>query len=217
MITGMRSQTARTPLIRPSTPPKAMPMPAAMNGSTPATIALAAMTAEKLNIQPTDRSMSRMTTTNTIARASMPMNAAPESCWNRVAGRKKFGRRTPTIRTRAMSATSTPVSSGRRRRRRARVGADDSGTGSGSVADVPAVTCLLTPRVPRSHGRVSVRHGQAGIQSRDRRYRKRFDEMCTGLDILARAMDDRRPTELQTGFSNTNAIGVRQLSRRSDA
>ena len=34
------------------------------------------MTAEKLNIQPTDRSMSRMTTTNTMPRASIPVNAA---------------------------------------------------------------------------------------------------------------------------------------------
>ncbi len=32
MMTGMRSRTARTPLISPRNPPKAMPMPAAIQG-----------------------------------------------------------------------------------------------------------------------------------------------------------------------------------------
>ena len=202
MITGMRSHTARTPLTSPRRPPNATPIPAAIHGSTPATIALAAMTAEKLNIHPTERSISRMATTKTIASASIPMKAAPDSCWNSVAGRKKLGRSTPTITTSVTSATRTPVSSGRPRSRRAGRDAGAPSTGSGSVADVPAVTCLLTSRVPRSHGRVSVRQVQPAIESRDRRYRKRFDE------IGASRLLSTRPRARS---------GVRQLFRRSDA
>ncbi len=141
MMTGMRSQVARTPLISPSRAPNAMPMPAAIHGSMPKTMAWAAMTALKLNIQPIDRSMSRMTTTKTMPMASIPMKAAPESCWKRVAGLRKFGWRTPTTTTSVTSATSTPVSSGRR----GRVRRTDR-PGSGSDADVPAVTGLLGGR-----------------------------------------------------------------------
>ncbi len=107
-------------------------------------MALAAMTAEKLNIQPTDRSMSRMASRKTMASASIPMKAAPDSCWNRVAGRKKFGRSDADddderdqrdedaglVREAAACGACAD-------------GAGVSPTGSGSVADVPAVTCLL--------------------------------------------------------------------------
>ena len=51
------------------------------------------MTAEKLNIQPTDRSMSRITITNTMPTASMPVNALFDSSWNSDLGCRKIGLR----------------------------------------------------------------------------------------------------------------------------
>ncbi len=47
-------------------------MAAPIQGSMPSTIASAAMTAEKLKIQPTERSISPMAITNTMPSAIMP-------------------------------------------------------------------------------------------------------------------------------------------------
>ena len=57
----------------------------------PLRIARPAMTAEKLNIQPIDRSISRMARRNTIPRARMPVNAAFAKSSPRERGARKFG------------------------------------------------------------------------------------------------------------------------------
>ena len=68
MITGIRSRTLSTPLTRPEqAAERRSPTSAASERVEPRDHRLArATTAEKLNIQPTDRSMSRMATTNTM-------------------------------------------------------------------------------------------------------------------------------------------------------
>jgi hypothetical protein len=116
---------------------------------------LAPTTAEKLNIQPTERSMSRIATTKTMPSASMPTNAAPASCWKSVVGFRKFGRRKPTTATSTTSATITPVSSGRRRRR-SNVGAattrdEAAGPGSGPGPSDTA-PFLQRSRIPARDG-----------------------------------------------------------------
>ena len=50
------------------------------------------MTAEKLNIQPTERSISRMASRNTMPSASMPRKVVLPSSANRLIGLRKRGR-----------------------------------------------------------------------------------------------------------------------------
>ena len=72
MIFGRLNPTASIPLNNPNNAPNRTPPSAAIHGSTPFTMRVAAMTAEKLNIQPTDKSISRMANKKTIASAIMP-------------------------------------------------------------------------------------------------------------------------------------------------
>ena len=98
---------------------------AASQGSRPATISSADDTAEKLNIQPTERSISRIASRNTMPTASMPRKVVLPSIENRLIGLRKRGRAMPMTATITSSATMTPISSGRRKRgerRRRRVG-----------------------------------------------------------------------------------------------
>ena len=60
MIEGSRRLIASSPFTRPRIAPKAIPATIASQGLRPATINRAATTAEKLNIHPTDRSISRI-------------------------------------------------------------------------------------------------------------------------------------------------------------
>ncbi len=60
MIEGSLRVIASRPLTRPSMAPNAIPANIAIQGLTPQTISSAATTAEKLNIHPTERSISRI-------------------------------------------------------------------------------------------------------------------------------------------------------------
>ena len=71
------------------------PASAASHGLTPATISSAATTAEKLNIQPTDRSISRIASRNTMPSDSMPWKVVLPRMVSRLIGLRKRGRATP--------------------------------------------------------------------------------------------------------------------------
>ena len=90
------------------------PAPAQSQGLTPVPIISAASTAEKLKIQPTDRSISRMASRNTMPSASMPRNVVLPRIENRLIGLRNRGLATPMMTISASSATITPISSGRR-------------------------------------------------------------------------------------------------------
>ena len=130
MIDGRRRPTASKPLTRPRSAPKPTPASAASHGFTPATIKSAATTAEKLNIQPTERSMSRMASRNTMPSDSMPWNVVLPRMVRRLIGLRKRGRATPITTIITASATMTPISSGSRKARRAR---GSAGTPGGSL------------------------------------------------------------------------------------
>ncbi len=130
--------------MRPSRPPKAMPASGRdERARCPRIISFPATTAEKLNIQPMDRSMSRMTTTKTMPTASMPVKALLDSSWSSDFGCRKIGLATPMNTISATSATMTPVSSGRRDRRE-RVGRPPAAAGSpGAMAAESSVVKRL--------------------------------------------------------------------------
>ena len=129
--TGSRRPTASTPLTTPSRHPKATPMPAARKGSIPLRIASAATTAEKLNIHPIDRSISRIASRNTMPRARMPTKVLLADRLSSVLGSTNAGRTAPTSATNTARATMTPSSSGSRRRR---------GCGRGRIRSVTSRT-----------------------------------------------------------------------------
>ena len=100
----------------------------------PATIMSAATTAEKLNIQPTERSISRMARRNTMPIASMPRKVVLPSSEKRLIGLRNRGRATPMITIMATSATITPISSGIRQPRLAMRISCPAGIGGWSVS-----------------------------------------------------------------------------------
>ena len=112
MIEGSRRPIASTPLTRPRRAPKPTPATAASQGLTPATIISAAMTAEKLNIHPTERSISRIASRNTIPSDSMPWNVVLPRIVSRLIGLRKRGRATPMTAIITSKARMTPISSG---------------------------------------------------------------------------------------------------------
>ena len=90
MITGIRSPTARSAVDEAEQAAEGDADAGARGtGRARATSAMAAMTAEKLNIQPIDRSMSRMATTNTMPSASMPMKARARELLDQRDGREE--------------------------------------------------------------------------------------------------------------------------------
>ena len=90
----------------------------ARNGSTPLRIARAQTTAEKLNIQPIERSISRMARRKTIPSDRMPTKALLAVRLSSVSGSTNAGLIAPMTPTSRPRATMTPSSSGSRRRRR---------------------------------------------------------------------------------------------------
>src|SRR5271170_2092552 len=140
MIEGSRRPIASRPLTRPRTAPNAMPTSAASHGLTPATINSAAMTAEKLNIHPTERSISRMASRNTMPSDSMPSNVVLPRIVSKLIGLRKRGRASLMTTIITSKATMTPISSGKRDERRRRPGASAA---SGSGDNVSFVTLLL--------------------------------------------------------------------------
>ena len=79
---------------------------------TPATISSAENTAEKLNIQPTDKSISRIASRNTIPIESMPRNVVLPRIESRLIGLRNRGLATPMTTIIAISAATTPISLG---------------------------------------------------------------------------------------------------------
>ena len=108
-----------TPFTRPSKAPKQIPAKAASQGLKPATIIRAAMTAEKLNIQPTERSISRIASRKTMPKESMPWKVVLPRMVRRLTGLRKRGRAIPITTIMTTRAAITPISSGMRHRRRA--------------------------------------------------------------------------------------------------
>ena len=139
MIAGNRRITDSTPLKRPRSAPKATPAIAAIHGLRPATMRSAITTAEKLNIQPTERSISRMASRNTMPIASMPRKVVWPRTVRRLIGLRKCGRATPMTTIIATSATMTPISSGRRKRRVARAGVAGDPLGGLTVSAIGLV------------------------------------------------------------------------------
>ena len=93
-------------------------MPAASHGSTPCVIASAAITAEKLKFQPTERSISPSASRNTDASAIIPKNELLATRLSRFSGWTKALLCVPTTTTSRTSAAKTPSSSGNTSRRR---------------------------------------------------------------------------------------------------
>jgi hypothetical protein len=142
MIEGRPRPIARTPLTRPRMAPKLTPPRAASHGLNPATIISAATTAEKLNIQPTERSISRIASKKTMPSDSMPWNVVLPRIVNRLIGLRKRGRATPMTTIIASRATMTPISSGNRNER-ARIGVTSEVSDS---CDAGSSITLLLPR-----------------------------------------------------------------------
>ena len=93
MIAGRRRPTASTPLTQAEQRAEVqMPPSAASHGLSPATISSAAITAEKLNIQPTERSISRIASRKTMPIASMPRKVVWPRTVRRLSGLRKRGR-----------------------------------------------------------------------------------------------------------------------------
>jgi hypothetical protein len=123
MMEGSLRLIASSPFTRPSEAPKTIPAIMADHGLRPATMSKAAMTAEKLNIQPTERSISRIASRNTMPRDSMPWNVVLPSTVKKLIGLRKRGLANPITAIMTMSATMTPVSSGSRNHLRLRASA----------------------------------------------------------------------------------------------
>ena len=121
MMVGRRRLTASRPLTKPSSPPKAIPASAASQGLMPATISMAVMTAVKLNIQPTDRSISQNRQQEDHAERDHALKGRVAEDRQQVdrVEEARPGHATMTIS--AISATMTPISSGTRNPRRGAV------------------------------------------------------------------------------------------------